>query len=159
MLSTVYDLCRREGTVPFDVEGDSRANGEDAGDRRSGNSQSLRQRVGEIVVVEEVEIRHAEACLCAVEVNLHGVVPYGNHPKYVVPVDVDVVVVDLFSELSRSNRTGEEVKSNKGERAFMLMAVGGDEFSLTEPHIRLECQPCGDARRGVCSGPAATDVR
>src|SRR3989442_14261621 len=97
-LRVVFNLCRREGTLPFHVEGDRRAHWEDPRDGRSGNSQPLRQRVGKVVVVE---------------VNLDGLVLHRDHPEHVVPVNVRVVVVNLLSEVGRSNRTGEQVKSNK----------------------------------------------
>ena len=82
----------------------------------------MRQRVGKVVVVE---------------VNLDGLVLHRDHPEHVVPVNVRVVVVNLLSEVGRSNRTGVQVKSNKGERAFMQAAVRTDEFALTEPHVGL----------------------
>ena len=69
-----------------------------------------------------------------------------------------VVVVDLFNKFGRSNRTGVEVESNKGERASMLPAVGTDEFALAETHVGLERQPRGGARHSVRPCPAAADV-
>ena len=70
-----------------------------------------------------------------------------------------VVVVDLLKEAGRSNRTGIQVKSNKGERAVMPPAVRSDEFPLAETHVRLERQPYGSAGRGVRSHPTAANVR
>lgn len=67
--------------------------------------------------------------------------------------------MDLFSELGRSGRTGVQVKSNKGKRAFMVVTVCPDELALTEAHVRLERKTCGCARDGVCSHAAAADVR
>src|SRR2546421_444677 len=102
---------------------------------------------------------HAQVGPRIIEVNLDGVVSHWNHPKHVVPVYVHVVVVNLLGETGRSNRTGIHVKSNKGERASVLLAVRTDEFALTETHIGLERQPRGGARRGICSCPAATRMR
>ncbi len=90
-----------------------------------------------------------------VEVDSNGAVPDWNHPKDIVTVDVDVVVVDLCDQ---SNRTGIQVKSNEDERAAMGLAVRRDECALTETHVRLE----GHARRSagilVRSRAAAANV-
>src|SRR5215472_17588680 len=69
-----------------------------------------------------------------------------------------VVVVNLQEQVGRSNRTGIHVKSNKGERASVLLAVRTDEFTLAETHIGLERQRRGGARPGICSRPATADV-
>lgn len=63
-----------------------------------------------------------------------------------------VVVVDLVINAKgagRSNRTGVEVQSNKGECASMLSAIRTDELALAKPHVRLEREPVPGAH--VCS--------
>jgi hypothetical protein len=67
-----------------------------------------------------------------------------------------VVVVNLVGQ---SNWTVIQVKSNKGERASVLLAVRADEFALAETHIGLERVSRHGARRGVCSHPATSNVR
>lgn len=111
------------------------------------------------MVVEDIHATHAQAGPQAIEVNLDGIVPHRDHPKHVVAINVHVVIVNLISKLGRSSRTGVQVKSNKGERALMAAAVRTDESALAEAHIGLECQRRRSARRGVCSRPAAADVR
>lgn len=155
LLQAVLNLRRRKSAVPFHVEGHLGANRENTHDGRTGNPQPLRQRVGKVVVVENIQVAHAEASSLVVEVNLDGIVPYRDHPKHVVAVNVHVVVVNLSGQ---SNWTGVHVKSNKGESASMLAAVGTDEFALTETHVCLKSQPRGGTRR-VSSGPAAPYVR
>ena len=93
------------------------------------------------MVVEDVHAVHSEAGPRAVEVNFDGTMSNRNHPEYVVAVNMHVVIVNLVRELSRSNWTGVEVKSNKGESASMLLAVRADELSQTKSHVRLERQP------------------
>ena len=110
------------------------------------------------MVVEEVEVTHAQARARIVKINLDSLALHRDHPENVVSIDVYVVVVNLFREVCRSNRTGVQVKSNEGERASVLAAVRADESASTEPHVRLECQRRRGACRSVCSGPAATDV-
>jgi len=92
------------------------------------------------VIVEELQIIHAQPCPSVVEVNSDGLVLYWNHPENVVGVDVYVVVVNLLGEIDRSDRNGIQVQSNKGERTFMLAAVDPYELALTEAHISLERQ-------------------
>src|SRR5712692_676607 len=82
--------------------------------------------------------------------------PHRDHPEHIVSINMCVVVVNLVGQ---SDRTGIQVKSNKGERASVLLAVRTDEFSLAEIHIGLERQWRGGTRRGVCSRPAPDDVR
>ena len=159
------DLCRRDDTAPFHVERNDRTDGSNRWDERkgivgiAGQAQTLSQRVRKVVIIEDVQPTHLQARSCSVEVHLDGVLPYRDHPEYVVRVDVYVVVVDLLGKVSRSNRTGIQVKSNEGERAHMAAAVRADELALTEAHVRLERQRGGRARGGVCSGPAATNMR
>lgn len=70
-----------------------------------------------------------------------------------------VKIVDLFGEYGRSSRTGVDVKSNKGERPLVLMAVRTNKAALAEAHVRLVSQRGGLSGIGVSSGAAATDVR
>src|SRR5689334_17208731 len=111
MLRAVFDLRRGQGTIPFHVEGNLRAYWKHARDQRSRDSQSQSQRVGKVVVVEGVEVAHQQASSRAVKINLNGAVPNGDHPENVIPIHVNVVVMNLLSEYSRSDRTGVEVKS------------------------------------------------
>ena len=76
------------------------------------------------MIIKDLETAHAQTGARIVEVNLNCIVLHSNHPKNVVHVDVHVVVMDLLSENCRSDRTGVQVKSNKGERALMLAAIG-----------------------------------
>ena len=158
LLRRVFDLRCVQGAIPFHVEGNLRADRKHSRNRWSGKPQPLRQRVGKVVVVEDIQPTHDQAGPRAVEIYFHGTVPYGNHPENVVSIDMDVVIMNLFGECGRSNRTGVEVKSNKGERALMLLTIRSNESALTETHVGLERQPHGCARRGVPSGPAAADV-
>jgi hypothetical protein len=86
---------------------------------------------------------HAEASPRAVEINVYGVVRYRDGPEDIVRVDVRVVVMNLLREDGRSDWTGEEIESNKGERAFMVATIGPDELPLIEAHVRLERQGLG----------------
>src|SRR5207245_5776210 len=71
MLRAVYNLCHRQGAVPFHVKGNLRADREDPRDRRSGGEpQALCQRVGKVVVVEDIQATHAKTSPRGVEVNL-----------------------------------------------------------------------------------------
>jgi hypothetical protein len=156
LLRTVFNFSRRDGTVPFNIERDFRANGKHPRERRvhpnDGKSQPLRQGIGEVMVVENIHATHAKASARVVKVHLHGIVPHRDHPEYVAPVNMHVVVVDLVIKAKgagRSNRTGVKVKSNKGKRASMLLAVRTDELALAETHVRLECEPVPGAH--VCS--------
>src|ERR1700757_713881 len=110
------------------------------------------------MIVEKVQFAHMQAGPPVTEVDLDGFVLHRNHPEYVVPVDVYVVVVDLCREARRSNRTGVQVKSNKGERASMLATVGADKSALAESHICLERQRHCVSRRSVCTRATSADV-
>jgi hypothetical protein len=90
------------------------------------------------MVVENIQAADEEARPRIIEVNFDRTVFHRDHPKYVFTVDVHVVVVNLVSGLGRSHRTGVEIKSNKGKRTSVLVAVRTDESALTETHIRLE---------------------
>jgi hypothetical protein len=163
-LRAVVNLCLRDDTAPFHVEGNDGPDGGDRCDERirivrvAGQSQPLGHRVGKVVVIEDLQPIHLQACPSFVEVHLNGVVRHWHHPEHVVRVDVYVVVVDLFGEDCRSNRTGIQVKSNEGECAHMGLAIHTNELALTEAHVRLERQRGGRARGGVGSGPAAANV-
>ena len=158
------NLCRRDDTAPFHVERNGRADGGDRCDGRirvvriAGQSQTLSQRVREVVIIEDLQPIHLQARSASVEVYFDGVLPHWDHPEHVVRVDVYVVIVDLFGEECRSNRTGIQVKSNKGERAHMGATVRTHELALTKAHVRLERQRGSRARGCVCSGPAAANV-
>jgi hypothetical protein len=163
-LHAVVNRCRRDDTAPFHIEGNGRPDGGDRCDERirevriAGQSQSLGNRVGKVVIIEDLQPTHVQARSPSAEVYLDGVLPHWDHPEHVVRVDVYVVVVDLFGEDCRSNRTGIQVKSNEGECAHMAAAVRTDELALTEAHVCLERQRGGRARGGVCSGPASANV-
>ena len=102
-----------------------------------GQPQALRQGIGEIMIIEDVQSLHFQACLPLVKVNLDGVVFHLDHPEHVVGVDMHVVVMNLLGEHCRSGRTGVQIKSNKGERTLVLLAVRTDELALAEAHVRL----------------------
>ena len=133
-LRTVVDLCCFQRTRPFHVEGDLRADGEYRRNRWIRKTQSLGERVGKIVIVEEIHVAHSQPRTPAVEVNFDSVVSHRDHPEHVIAIDVHIVVVNLIGQ---SNRTGVQVKSNKGKRSSVYAAVGTDEFTLTESHIGL----------------------
>lgn len=106
------------------------------------------------MVVEDVHAARPKARPLAVEVNFDRIMPYRDHPEYVVPVHMHVVVVDLLIDAGRSNRTGVQIESNKGECPSMLLPVGAYEPALAEAHVGLESQPCRGSGGGVCSSPA-----
>jgi hypothetical protein len=110
------------------------------------------------MIIKDLETAHAQTGARIVEVNLNCIVLHSNHPENVVHVDVHVVVVDLLSEDCRSDRTGVQVKSNKGERALMLAAIGTDEVALAEAHVRPERERLLRSGHRVGSGAAAVDV-
>jgi hypothetical protein len=155
------DLRRSQSTIPFHVERNPRW------DRkyprlvggRSRNSQTLREGVGKVVIIENVQVAHTKTRARAVEVNLNCVITHRDHPKDVVSVNVNVVIVNLRREreIGRSSRSGVQVQSNKGERASVLSTVRADEFALTETHIGTEAELHRAVR--VCSCSAAVDVR
>ena len=106
----------------------NRENPRDGRSRRHGGGiggkpQPLCKGIGKVVVVEGAQVAYAEAGARAVEINFDGIVPHRNHPKHVASVNMHVVVVNLLKQAGRSNRTGIDVKSNKGERASVLLAV------------------------------------
>ena len=111
------------------------------------------------MIVEGWQTAHAQARPRFVEFDIHGFVRHPNHPEHVVRVDVHIVVVDLVREVGRSDRTGVDVKSNKGKRTLMVSAVRADELALAETHVRLESEGRAHARQSVCAGPAAADMR
>jgi len=109
------------------------------------------------MVIIDVQPAHVQASLPFIKVNLNGIVVNFNHPEHVVGINVHVVVVNLLRQGGRSDRTGIQVKSNKGERTPMLAPVDSDELALDEPHVRLVRQRhCGS---GAGTGPASSDVR
>ena len=110
------------------------------------------------MILKELEAPHAQAGARMVEVNINCIVLHANHPENVVHVDVHVVVMDLLGKYRRSDRTGVQVKSNKGERALMLAAIGTDELALAEAHVRPEREHLLRSSHRVGSGAAAVDV-
>ena len=120
--------------------------------------QSKSQRVGEVVVIEDLQPTHLQARPPVVKVNRDGVVFHFDHPEYVVRVDMHVIVMNLLDEHCRSGRTGIQVKSNKGERPPVLPAVRTNELALTEAHVCLVRQRRGDTPSGLCSRPASADM-
>jgi len=138
LLLVVFDVCHFEGTVPFHVEGDLRMNWEDRRDGGSGKPQPLCQRIGKVMVVENIQAADEEARPSIIEVDFDGAVFHRDHPEYIVTIDVHIIVVNLINEFGRSYRTGIEVKSNKSKRTSVLVAVRTDESALAETHIRLE---------------------
>src|SRR5437588_11868829 len=99
--------------------------------------------------------RYAKAGPLAVKVSLDRIGPHWD-PEYIVPVNVNVVIMDLFIDAGRSNRTGVSVQSNKGECASMLLSAGTNKLALAEPHVRLKRKPVMAPLR---SHPAAAYVR
>ena len=158
-LGGIFNFRHRQRTVPFHVKRDFRVNWKDPGNGRRGDSQPLRQRIGKVMVVEDVHAMHSEAGTRAVKVNFHGIVPHRNHPEHIVPVNMHVVIVNLVSQLGRSNRTGVDIQSNKRECASVRVAVRADELALAEPHVRLKRQPRGVTSGRVRSRSAAAYVR
>ncbi len=110
------------------------------------------------MIVEDAQVGHAQSSVRSIKVDLDGTVLHRNHPEDVVAVNMRVVVVNLLNETGRSNRTGVQIKSNKGERGMMLLSVRTDKSSLTEPHVSLKGQRSSGASHRVCSCPAAANV-
>lgn len=110
------------------------------------------------MVIEDVQPAHAQPGTPRVEVDLEGSRVHLNQPEHVVRVHVHVVIVNLFGEVSRSDRTGVQVESNKDERAHTLAAVDADVLALNEAHVRLVGQILGKIGSGVRSDPAAEDM-
>jgi hypothetical protein len=121
--------------------------------------QTLRDGIGDIMVIIDVQPTHEQASLPFVKVNLDGIALNFNHPEYVVGIDVHVVVMNLLRQGSRSDRTGIQVKSNKGERAPVFAPVDPNELALAEPHVRLVGQGHWGTCVGVLTGSASSDVR
>lgn len=163
-LGCVANLGGRENAAPFDLEGDGREHWEHRWDRwvgepqATGKSQPGCQRVRKVVIIEDVQTAHAQPRPTLVDVDLHGMVTHADGPKQAVGLDVRVVVVYLLGEVGRSNWTGEEVESNKGECALVPTPIGPDEHALIEAHVRLKREwlrlPCD----GVGTDAAAQDA-
>ena len=86
--------------------------------------------------IEDVHAAHAKAGPLAVKVSLDRIVPHWDHPEYIVPVNVDVVIMDLFIDAGRSNK-----------------------LALVEPHVRLKRKTRHGSTGSVRSHPAAAYVR
>jgi hypothetical protein len=113
------------------------------------------------VIVKDDHVAHAEPGLRAVKIDFDNVAIYRDHPKHVIAIDVNVVIVDLQWDAEgagRSNRTGVEIKSNEGERSVMLAPVRSDELALTEAHVGLIRKRHGCPCRRVRPGSTSTNV-
>lgn len=154
-LCRIVNIGCRQRAVPDDIERYRRMDWEDRRDGRIGKAEALGERVRDVVIVEDAHVRDVEFSVRIVKMDPDRAMPDWNHPEDVVAVDVHVVVVDLCGQ---SNRTGVQIKSNKDERATMLLAVGSDECALTETHVRLERHARGSASISVGSRAAATNV-
>jgi len=162
VLVCVINFCRFHSATPFHIDRNLCANRKDPwlAEGRGRNSQPLRQRVSKIVIIENVQATQTEAGVPAGEVNLDGVVTHRNHPEHEVAVNMHVVIMDLCgNRKNRSNWSGVQVESNKGERAPMQSAIRPDEFALAETHISTEGQSRSRALRGVCPGSATMNIR
>ena len=156
MLSAIANCRHLSRDAPFHVKGDLRSRWSDGWNRKTGKPKAIGQRVREVVVIVDLQPAHTQARLPVIEINIHGVVRDPNHPEHIVPVDVDVVVVDLRR---RSDRTRVQVQSDKGERALVLMPIRTDELALAEAHVRLIRESRHGVRLGVCSSPLPANVR
>ena len=110
------------------------------------------------MIIKDLETAHAQADACIAEVNLYCTVRHSNHPENVVHVDVHVVVVDLLGQYCRSDRTGIQVKSDEGESALMMAAIGTDKLALAEAHVGPVRQRLGRSGHRVGSRAATEDV-
>lgn len=110
------------------------------------------------MVIVHIKVADEEPGGSIIKVDIDSVMFDGNHPKYVVAVNMDVVIMDLLSECGRSNRTGVHVDSNEGERGSMFVTPYVDDSALAEAHVGLKCQPRSGTRCRVCSGSASADV-
>ena len=63
-----------------------------------------------------------------------------------------VVVVNLFGEIGRSNWTGVQIESDKGQRALMHAAIRTNEFTLAKTHVHVIRERSGFPSGGVCFG-------
>ena len=162
-LRAVVNFRRRSYAVPFNVECDGgtfRENTRDEGETQGAlESQAVGQRIRHIVVVKDFQVSYLKASLPLVEIDCNRVFVDLDHPKHAVRIDMHVVIMDLVRECSRSSRIGVDVKSNKGERALMLVSVRPHERPLAEAHVRLVRQGSGNAGGSVRSCAASADVR
>jgi hypothetical protein len=161
----IPNLRRVEEAAPLDLERHLRPHGLDGIDMRvretqvARKAQSVGQGVRQVMIVEQFQSSHTEARSCAVEVNVHGIVRDWDRPEHVIRVDVRVVIMNLLGEVGRSDWTGEQVKSNKAERALVTATVGSNERALVEAHVGLKCQGLRVARFRVGPDSAATNER
>ena len=107
------------------------------------------------MVIEDLQTAYAKAGAPSVEVHFDCVVRHSNYPEHLVRIDMHVVVMDLLRETLRSDRTGVQVKSDKGERALMASPIRTDELALIEAHVCSIREPDRDTRDSVCSRPTA----
>jgi hypothetical protein len=161
MLRRILNLCCRDDTAPFHIEGHGRANGSNGCNRWIGEAQatwqpqSLGHRVGDVMVIIDVQVVHAQMSSSFVEVNFDRVFIHFDHPEYVVGIDVHVEVMNLACQ---SNRTGVQVKSNEGEGTAALVTVYVDELALPKAHVCLVGERHGGTHR-VRSSSLTSDVR
>ncbi len=110
------------------------------------------------MIVEDLQPVHAQASPCIIEIDIHGFMPDRNGPKHAVRIDVRIVIMDLLRQISRSNWTGEEIDSDKGERARMTPPVCANELALIETHIGRERKIRRNSRCGVSPNAAAPNA-
>src|SRR5260370_40081742 len=111
------------------------------------------------MVIKDFQISQPQSGPPLVEINIDGIVRHANHPEHLVPVNVHIVVVDLLSNIGRSDRTGIQIKSDKAECGFVMFTVCTNELALTKTHIRLEGERHAGTGRRVGYRAAAADVR
>jgi hypothetical protein len=59
-------------------------------------------------------------------------VPRGNHPEYIVRIDVHIEVVDLLRRVGRSHWNGKQIQSDEGKSPLVTATIRPDESPLTE---------------------------
>lgn len=164
MLGIVTNVRRRQRAIPVHFKRDGCPDG---GNRRDGGiwepqiarkPKPISQRISQIVVIKDREIVHAQSRPLLVEINIDCIVRHPNHPEHLIRVNVHIVVVDLVSEIGRSDRTGVQVKSNKGERAFVMVSITSNERPLTEAHVCPKGEGHAGPGRRVGSCAAASNV-
>src|SRR5262249_19193000 len=114
--------------------------------------KDLRQRALQVVIVErrrlETEQRPARA-----KIDVHAVARHWNRPEQSIRGDMRIVVVNLLSEIGRSNWTVVDVQSDESKCGVVVFAVNSYVFADHEPHVRLE------RKRGEpCTAPAASNA-
>ena len=90
------------------------------------------------MVVKECQPPHAQSRNRVLEIHGYRTLRYGNSPEHIICVYVRIVIVNLLSQVSRSNWTGVNVQSNKRERALVPSAVRPNEVTLVKAHVCLK---------------------